>query len=323
MSVTLVSYPVTTSSGKIRNIFPGFSPVELEFKREDTAIVDVSQGVDYKILISIAGDITSLLNVGEFVYLFSQGTTFLYEGNYKILDLTYSSPNTEVTVDTYFIELSTGGYCNYKQNWYLEAKLVKPANNLITIYPALLQNNGSPSGEVNVNTSMLVDFLKNEIFETSKEIVNCREECKVMYREVWREDDNNSFSLVDQYQIVIIYSAELAEIESFVNGFEIPKIFEGYPFAINLIHSTLNQFGKIIAITFDELDINQTEITGDNPLSDFAVQAFGILQTNFNDNQIAINSSTRYINLNARSLSSVDYLTGDYNDNDYLTINTP
>lgn len=323
MAVTLTSYPVVTSSGKVRNIFAGFSAVELEFKREDIQIVDVSQGANNKILISILGDFTSDLNVGESVYLFAEGAAFTYDNSFKIITVAFASPNTEITVDGNFIEIASSGYTNYKQNWFLEAKLVSTINNDILVYPQLLQNDGNPNGVIEVNTSMLVDFLKNELLSSSQEITNARQECKVMFRESWREDDTDVFILVDQDPIIIIYAAEDLEIEDFVNGFEVPKIWEGYPFCINMLHSLENQVGERVAVSFDESDINKTNITLDNLLIDFSAFAFGILQTNFNDKQKVIEDNTRYIIFNANSSSSADYETGDYNDTDYLTINTP
>jgi hypothetical protein len=323
MSVTLTKYPVTISSGKVRNIFAGFNPVELEFKREDIAIVDVSQGVDNKILISITGDITASLNIGEYIYLYSVGTSYIYDGSFQILDLTYSSPNTEITVEGDFIEVSSGGYCNYKQNWYLEAKLVNPDNNDIRVYPQLLQNDGNPNGLVEINTSMLVDFLKNEIKETSQQIYNARKSCKVMYREVYREDDNDIFTLVNQTPIIIIFAADEVEIEDFICGFDIPRLFAGYPFWLNLLHSPFNYSGFRVKMLFDELDINENSITTNNLMKYFNASDFGILQSNFNDNTKVIEQNTKFIRFGANSSGSADYATGDYNDTDYLTINTP
>ncbi len=319
MSVSLISYPVVTSSGKVRNIFAGFQPVELDFKREDAVVVDVTQGANNKILISIAGDITSSLNVGEWVYLYSEGITYTYDNSYQIITLAYSAPDTEITVEGSYIEGSSGGYCNYKQNWYLESKLVNPDNNDVLNYPQLLQNDGNPNGETEVNTSMLVDFLKNEILSTSQEITNGRQDCQVMYRESWREDDTASFTLVDEDPIIIIFAAEDSEIEDFTNGFEIPKMWEGYPFYLNMLHSTENHAGERVVITFDELDINKDDITTDNALTNFEPGDYGILQTNFDDNVVVLDDDTRYIQFNANSSIAADYLTGDYNDTDYST----
>lgn len=323
MSVVLTSYPVVTSSGKVRNIFAGFSAVELEFKREDIAIVDVTQGADNKILISIVGDFTASLNVGEWVYLNAVGATFTYDGSFQIITVVFNSPNTEITVDGDYIENATTGYTNYKQNWFLEAKLVDPDNNDVKVYPQLLQNDGNPNGVVEVNTSMLVDFLKNEILSISQEITEGRQECKVMYREVWREDDAQSFILVDQEPIIIIFSAEDSEIEDFTNQFEVPRMWDGYPFFLNMLHSLQNHVSERVAVTFDELDINKNDIINDNPLIDFGLSNFGILQANFNDNVKVIEDNTRFIRFNANTSGLADYETGDYVDTDYLTINTP
>lgn len=323
MAVTLTKYPVITSSGKVRNIFAGFSSVELEFKREDAQIVGVSQGVDNKILISITGDITGDLNVGEWVYLSAQGSSFTYDDSFQILTVVFSSPNTEITVNGDFIEVASSGYSNYKQNWFLESKLVNPDNNDILNYPQLLQNDGNPNGEVEVNTSMLVDFLKNEIKSTSQEITEGRQECKVMYREVWREDDTEVFTLVNQEVIIIIFAAEDSEIQSFVSSFDTPRIWEGYPFFLNMLSSLENLGGKRISVNFDELDINKTNVNTDNPLVDFNPNDFGILQVNFSDKVNEIEDNTRYVTFNANSSGAADFETGDFDDNDFLTINTP
>ena len=323
MSVALTSYPVVTSSGKVRNIFAGFQAVELGFKREDIQIVSVSSGAGAKILIDVLGDITGSLNVGEWLYLYSEGATFTYDGSFQILTVVFSSPNTEITVEGSFIEVTSSGYVNYKQNWFLEAKLVNPDNNDILNYPQLLQNDGNPNGEIEVNTSMLVDFLKNEIFITSQEITESRQECKVMYRESWREDDTDTFTLIDQEPIIIIFAAEDSEIEDFVNGFEIPRMWDGYPFFLNLLHSLENYVGERVTVTFDELDINQDNIIIDNALINFGTSDFGILQTNFNDKVKVIEDNTRFVKFNANTSDAADYETGDYVDTDYLTINTP
>jgi hypothetical protein len=323
MAVSLVTYPVITSSGKVRNIFAGFAPVELEFKREDIQIVSISSGTDNRIVISVSGDITGSLSVNEWIYYYAEGTTHTYEGVFQVYDINYSAPNTLIELNEQYIEAATTGYVNYKQNWYLESKLVSPDNSLILKYPQVLQNDGSPDGVVEVNTSMIVDFLENQIETTSQEITDSRDECLVMYREVWREDDTQSFTLVDQEFIIIIYAAEDSEIESFVNKFDYPRMYEGYPFMLNMLHSLENESAKRISITFDEQNINGTDITNDNPLINFENEDFGILQANFADNVNPINSATRFITFNMNSISEPDYLTGDYNDNDYLTINTP
>lgn len=323
MSVSLTTYPVYIASGKVYNIFPGFSPVELEFKREDLAIISISQGTDNHILVTVSGDITSSLAVGEWFYLYAVGASHVYEDVYQVYDITFSSPNTIIEIDAQYIQAATIGYINYKQNWYMEAKLVDKDNNLILKYPALLQNDGSPDGIVTINTSMLVDFLKNEILSSSGELTNARDECKVMYREIWREDDTAVFTLVDEDPIVIIFSADETEIEYFINSFEFPRMYEGYDFFLNFLHSLENESGKRINVTFDELDINKINITTGNLLVDFNVDDFGILQANFADNANPIDDDTRYIVFNANTSNKADFLTGDFDDNDFQTINTP
>jgi len=323
MSVTLVSYPVIISSGKTRNIFAGFAPVEITMQRSDASIVSVSLGASSRALISISGNITSVLSIGEWVYLYASGINYTYDGTFKILDLSFSSPNTLITIDAFYIVGAYSGYCNYKQNWFLESKIVSPINSDIMVYPQLLQNDGNPNGIIDINVSMLVDFLQNEIKITSQEIIRSRAKCKVMYREVWRENSTENFILIDQIPIIIIFAAENYEIESIVNNFEIPKIFDGYPFWLNLLHSTENYTGIRLNATFNENDINKNTINSANPLYLFNTDNYGILQINFNNKQKVIEQNTRYITININSSGIADFATGDFNDNDFQTINTP
>ena len=320
MPVTLTKYPVISESGKVKNIFAGFDAVEVEFFRKDFDLISVSQGVDNKILINVpAADITSDLNVGEWLYLSANGNTFDYDNSYQIIDISFANPNTEITVKGDFVE-NASGYINYKQNWFLESKLVDPNNGLIFAYPSLLQNDGNPNGEVNVNVSMLVDFLKNDILETSQEITTSRKNCRLEYREVWRENQTEDFvDIAGVDPIIIIFSAENTEVESFVSNFELPRMWAGYPFNLNLLHSTANYPGERFVVKFDELDINKANITTENNLSIFAPSDFGILQTNFEDKTKIIESNTKYIKFNASVSTIGDYKAGDYKTGDYKT----
>jgi len=316
MAVTLTSYPVTTSSGKVRNIFAGFDAVELGFKREDTAVISGDESSGGNLRIYGTGDFVSSLNVGEWVYINTSGATYTYNGSFQVIEVVLDLTNTRIELNLPFVEITTGGYCNYKQDWFLESKLVDPNNNLILKYPQLLQNDGNPNGVLEVNTSMIVDFLKNEILANSGVVENAREECKVMYREVWREDSTQSFILVDQEPIVIIYSAENSEIEDFISEFDVPRMYEGYPFYLNTLHSLENQVGRI-AISFDELDINSDNINTDNLIANYNSGDYGIVQANFNDKTKVIEEDTRYITFNAYTSVLGDYDSGGYDSAGY------
>ena len=96
-------------------------------------------------------------------------------------------------------------------------------------------------------------------------------------------------------------------------------MWDGYPFYLNILHSLQNSVSERIAVVFDEIDINKDDIILNNPLADFSLTDFGILQTNFNDNVKVIEDNTRFIRFNANTSGAADYLTGDYNDSDYST----
>jgi hypothetical protein len=327
MSVALTKYPVTEINGKINNTFAGFSAVELEFQREDIQIISVGSGVDAQIAITVSGDLTSVLNVAEWLYLYAVGATYTYDLQGKIVSIVYGAPNTVITISEPYIENASSGYVNYKQNWFLESKLVDADNNAILKYPKLFSDDGTASGVVNVNCSMLVDRLSNEILTKSGEVTSSRNECKVMYREVWREDDTQAFILVgatpivdyDTVPIIITYAADNSTVESFVNEFEQPIMWQGYPFSLALLHSTANNSDEKVEVNFDELDINKENITENNFLYIFKNGIFGFLQVNMADNLTVINDNTKYLRFNFITKKIGDYKAGDYKTGDYFT----
>ena len=319
MSLTLIKYPVYTESGKVFNIFAGFQPVEIEFKREDITTINISSGINNKILIEVVGDITSNLNVGEWVYLYAVGNTFTYNNSYKILSLNYSAPNSEITVDGDFIEIASTGYLNYKQNYFVEAKIVDVSNNDVKLYPYFINDDGTASGVVKINVSGVVDYLNTEILQTSGQVNNNANRFKIMYREVYRENTSASFVLLNQTPIIITRAAENSDPEKFVSKFETPKIWAGYPFNLSLLHSPENSFGLRLKVLFDQLDINTDVINSENPLFSFDPNLKGFGQVCFNDNQNVIDSNTKYIQFNLNSANLPDYDSNDYDSNDYLT----
>lgn len=310
--ISLVSHPVATVSGKIQNMFAGFGEVNIEFKREDLNIFDVSSGPDNKILITLTGDFTANLFVGEWLYLYAIGTNYTYDNSFKIISINFSSPDTEIVVDGDFIEGSTTGYINYKQNYFIEAKLVNVDNNGIKQYPELITDDGNAKGEININVSAPVDYLNSNILENSGLVSNSVNRFKVMYREVWRENKTESFVLIDDEPIYILYNAELNDIEKINNKLEEPIIWEGYPFSFSVFHSLENNSGLRLDVSFNEADINKNNITTDNYLSRFRASDFGQLQANFNDKTTELNENTRYIKFNLNVIELSDYDSTEY-----------
>jgi len=318
MSLTLVKYPVITDT-KVNNLFSGFLPVNLEYKREDIQIISVGSGANGKIQVVVSGDISASLSVDEWVYLYAEGNLFDYDNGYQILDISYSTPNTFITLDSDFIENASVGYLNYKQNYSVEAKLVNPTNEKVMAYSGVLEINGSASGQIIINANALVDGLTDTISESSQEITSARNICKVAYREVWRENQINTFSVQFGEPLVVVYAAESIETEKFINNQNEPTIFAGYEFILNSAHTNENNTGQKIGVSFDELDINKANISIDNTLAEFESKDFGILQANFSENIVAINGNTQFIKFKLITTAKPDYKAGDYKAGDYKT----
>lgn len=317
MGLTITSYPVSVEAGKILNIFAGFNDVNILFKREDETAFNVSSGLDNNILIQISGDKTSLVNPGENIYMYSATIGYIYDNSYRVLTVEYNGTLTEFTVDSPFIVSANSGYINYKQNYFVETKLVNVDNNNIKVFPYLIEDDGTPSGEITINVSNPVDFLSSSIEATSNEITDARIRFSVMYREVWRGNQTQSFTLIESDPIIITYAAETQAPELFINNFETPKIWSGYPFFLNALHSLDNEPANNNIIDFFLLDINRVNLVLATELHNFSLFKFGFLQSVFNTDDFSLDVSTRFIRFNLNSVFtpeySSEYTAGDYN----------
>jgi len=310
--INLVSYPVEINSGKINNMFAGFDDVNIEFKREDLSVFSIGSGPDNKILITLSGDYLGVLFVGEWLYLFATGINYIYDNSFKIISIDYSSPDTEILVNGDFIESASVGYINYKQDYFVETKLVNVDNNAIRQFSETISDDGNASGEITINVNNPVNYLESDILDNSGLVSNSVNRFKVMYREVWRENQTEVFILIDEEPIYILYNAELNGIEKINNKLEEPIIWDGYPFSFSLFHSLENNSGLTYEATFNEMDINKNNLTTENFINTFKTLDFGQMQANFTDKTTELNENTRYINFNINAFVLSDYDSLEY-----------
>lgn len=313
MSLTLSSYPVTVEGGVTQNVFPGFKAIPIEFSREDVDIVDIASAPDGKVQVNLLGDYTSLINEGDFIYIYSEGSTFTYDSTGEVNNIVFNSPNTEIDIDVDFIEVSTGGYCNYKQNYNVEMILTNPDNFDINLLGFKLKQSGSDSGEVVFDVSLINDLNKQDFIDqlTGREVEEGRIKFNVKYREVWREDDTAVFTEVDN-PIIVLFATEDIDIEEFNNTFPEPVLYLGYPMGIGFIHSDSNAVGLSVKTLFDELDINKDDITTDNDLKEFDSDAYGVLLSTTEDTTVLLNANTKYIRIKTNTTGLTEYEPTEY-----------
>lgn len=292
MALTLVSNPVVTESGVVKNLFAGFLPVEFVFKREDLAVSACGQGSDNKLLITIGVDLSNDISIGDFVYAYSEGANYTYDGSGEVLEITA----TTITIDVDFIENSTGGYINYKRNYFVEAELVNEDNADVKVLPFLLRDDGDNAGNITIDTSIAND--KNELqFEYALQALgDARLKFRFQYREVW-EDSNESFTLVPD-ELILYFGTEQGVIESFVQELDDAFIYEGYPFGGIILHSDANNGGDNLSLLYDELDINKQAIDSNNVIGVISSDDYGQIFVNL-DKSNTYNENTEYIKLKA------------------------
>lgn len=290
--IELVTNPVITESGVVNNLFAGFDAVEFGFKREDLAVTSVGQGIDNQILINISTDLSSYLEIGDPVYLSSEGLTYTYDIAGRVVAITSST----ITIDQDFIEAASGGYINYKKGYYLECELVRPDNEDIKVLPFSLIDDGDNAGNITIDVSIANDLNTQMIAFANGELTDTRTVFKLKYREVY-DLATSSYTTIENV-IVLGYATEQPDVETFLNDFDEPVIWKGYPFGVILAHTNENSDNTGLFFTYDELDINQNVLVSDKSLGSALSTWQGFIFINI-DKDISYNAQTKYIKIKA------------------------
>jgi len=306
MALTLVTNPVGSDASKF---FAGFQKCEVVFKREDLAIVDVESGAG-GIQINVTTDLTGYLAAGNVIYIYSEGADYTYDGTGTILGITA----TDITIDIDFIQAASGGYINYKKNYFVELQCVNPTFPDANLLPFTLQSDGDAAGNVAIDVS-IVNELNNcrgaivEGYET-----NTVKQFEIKYREVY-QGSANIFTLVDGKLFVMLYAIDLPE-EGILNQLESPKLYLGYPAAIAYALKA-KAANSTIEMTFRELDANKSEIVS-GTLGTLPQDVNGFLIWQWSKNAI-VNAQTKFIEFSLAGTALGEYSALEYDSTEYST----
>lgn len=314
MSLTLIENPVETVDGIVNNLFAGFERVEFKFKREDAQISGISQGIDNQILINTLTDLSTYLEVGDIVYTNSVGLTYEYNVAAPIVAITSST----ITIESDFIETSSDGYINFYRNYRLEVQLVNVDNSAIKVLPFQLIDDGDNAGNITIDVSIAND-LNDVMFEyVQQEMTDSRVLFKVQYREAWDENLSGSYTLITD-EIILVYATEQPEIEYFLNELDTPEIIKGYPVGVVFSHSSQNVSGSSIRFSYNELDLNQTDLGSNISLGEIDSTKEGFLFVNI-DKDTAYSINTEYISIQG-SYISVNFFDETFFDSTFFDTN--
>jgi hypothetical protein len=291
MSLTLIDHPVTTSGSNTLNIFAGFDEINVGFEREDNALLSVGESSS-NCELTLSGDFSSLIDVGQSVYFNSTGSTHEYDDSGTVISVTYSAPNTLVVVDVPFVEVSSGGYVNYLQNYYVEVVLINPISGA-DILGFSLVNDGKSDGDIVVDISIPNDKNSQDIITADQELEEGRIKYQFKYRQVY-DGSSESFT-TDPEEIITVFANDTPTIETILSSFEEPELYAGYPFFIGLMHSDQNPSGSSSKITYEELDINQDPLVAAAALHTFNTNDYGYLIAIFDTDDYSLNANTRFI----------------------------
>lgn len=305
MALTLVTNPV--GSGVVK-LFAGFDSVEFVFKREDLAITNVTSGSGGA-KITLGTDLTTYLVPGDSIYLYSEGTNYTYDGVGTILSLTA----TDITVDIAFIENATGGYINYKKNYYVELQCVDKNFSASNLLPFSLNSDGDAAGNIVIDVSIVNDLNRQRGLIADGHIDESRQEFEIQYREVYT-GSSNTFTLIDNKLIVLLYATETPETETILNQFEIPIIYLGYPAAV-VIAKEADAASSTMTMNYKELDMNGIQIT-DSSLSTLDSDVNGFIMWKWAATK-TINSATQFIEFELSTAGLTDFKPVDFATPDF------
>ena len=308
MSLTLNTNPVGTDSSKF---FAGFQPCEFVFKREDLAITSVSSGVGSNALITVGTDLTTYLEAGDTIYLYSEATDYIYDGVFKILTIT----STEITVDAPYIQTGAGGYINYFKNYYVEMQCVNPDLSDVNLLPFSLQSDGDAAGNVIIDVSIInqLNQQRGDIQEAF--LSDSVTEFEVKYRQVY-EGSSESFTLVDGKLLIMLYAIDEPTENEVLNQLDEPHIYLGYEAAIVL---ALKERGvsDTFELTYNELDINKN-IIGSDTLGELDANTNGFFSWLW-ASSASVEAQTKYIEFTFAVVGIYDFAEPDFATPDFVT----
>jgi len=307
MALTLVTNPVGSEDVKL---FAGFKPVEFVFKREDLAITGVESGSG-GLRVDLTTDLTSYLSVGDAIYIYSEGADITYDAVGIILSLTA----TDITTDIAFVQSGTGGYINYKKNYYVELQCVDQNFATSNLLPFSLNSDGDSAGNINIDVSIVNDLNRQRVLIADGHISESRQEFEVQYREVY-SGSSNGFTLINNKLVVLLYATDDPEIEEILNQFDIPKIYLGYPAAIVMAKDADPASSKI-TMSYKVLDINNIQVAGDD-LSELDSDVNGFIMWAWSKD-VSISEAASFIEFFTTVAAFLDFADTDFAYPDFLT----
>lgn len=292
-------------------MFAGFQPCEFVFKREDLAITSVDSGTGAKARINHAGDLTSYLSVGDTVYLYSEATDYTYDGVFEILIIAAG----EITVNTDYVQTGGGGYINYFKNYYVELQCVHPTLPLFNLLPFSLQSDGDAAGNVIIDVSIVNELNRQRGAIVEGFLSDSVTEFEIKYRQVY-EGSSESFTLVDDKLLIMLFAIDEPEQDSILNQFDIPKLYLGYPGAI-VAALLARPASSTCEMLYEEQDINGNVITsGTLGVQDADVSGFLLWEW---EAAASVDLQTKFINFDFNIVGIYDYDDDDYDSDDYVT----
>jgi hypothetical protein len=308
MSLTLTTNPVGSAAKKL---FAGFRAVNFVFKREDLQITSIESGTG-GIKINLPSDLTTYLVAGDTVYVYAEGTTFTYDCLGTVLAITA----TDITLDIDYTESASSGYINYFKNYYVELQCVNKDYATVNILPFTLQSDGDAAGNINIDVSIANDLneLRGDI--TQGLIPESTIEFEVQYRQVYT-GSTESFTLVDNKLLVLLYCIEMPTENEILNKFDVPKLFLGYPGAIVICNNNASD-GESTEMLYSELDINQDAITA-GTLGTIATVFDGFVLWKWLYN-VSVNVKTKYIDFNPSTIGLGDFADPDFDSPDFVIV---
>ena len=316
--LSLTTSPITTAGGINYNIFAAYRPIVFEFERQDFELLTVTNTINNKCAVLINDEVGHFIDVNESIYIYSVGINYTYSTVCKVTAINEFVGTTELITDLDFVAVGYAGYANIYQNYYVEFKLTDVYSGLdLLSYTAQIPT--KPNGEIEFDASVIATKLQTELPTTSGQMTNSHY-CKLNYREIYREQPTIAYTVHTENFVCISAITDDMPTEDFSAIQTIPKTWKGYPFFYSFIHSPENnESGKKPVMYYDELDLNQLDITIDNLFYSFTTRNYGVLVASKGLKEAGFDPDTKYLKIRVEYEASADFLRADFLAADFLT----
>jgi len=185
----------TANNDAVLRMFRGFMEANAILKRVDEPVTNVSSGTNSNVVLTVSGDLTAEIEVGDFVSWFDM-SEFYDNGSYRVVEVVFNTPNTNIRIDVQFQgDPTADGSLNYKKGYFVEYQFLKDTTSPENVFWFSFEQKSQTSinGEVKIDVNQMREFLSVSKFDERILYVTYF----LRFRESWNGNRDQSWQALD------------------------------------------------------------------------------------------------------------------------------